>query len=418
MRVLLVHQNFPGQFKHLGPALVARGDEVVAMGMRDLGEALKPDAQGRPSLWGMRYIRSQGRHNTTTTGHPWARDFDSKVIRGAATLESAIALKAEGFEPDVILAHPAWGEAMFLKQVWPDARLTLYCEMMYRTEGLDSGFDPEFPGGLDAITEHARLIIRALPQTMLWEKAAAGICPTQFQANTFHEPMASKISVIHDGIDTAKVSPAPAQEMRDAHGNVFRPGDEIITFVNRNLEPMRGYHRFMRALPALLRRRPNAQVILVGGEDVSYGPRPAQGTWKQRFLDEVKDELDLSRVHFAGWVPYNIYLNMLRLSKLHVYLTYPFVASWSLLEAMAVGVPVLGSATGPVEEFITDGENGMLVDFFDGDALVDKACQLLEDRELAARLGAAARKHAVEKYDLATVCLPQQLAWLDAAARG
>ncbi|RYF06681.1 MAG: hypothetical protein EOO77_26570 [Oxalobacteraceae bacterium] len=126
MRILLVHQNFPGQFKHLGPALVARGDEVVAMGMRDLGDALKPDAQGRPSLWGMRYIRSQGRHNTTTSGHPWSRDFDSKVIRGAATLDSAIALKAEGFEPDVILAHPAWGEAMFLKEVWPDApRITL-----------------------------------------------------------------------------------------------------------------------------------------------------------------------------------------------------------------------------------------------------------------------------------------------------
>ena len=418
MRVLLVHQNFPGQFKHLGPALVARGDEVVAMGMRELGEALKPDAQGRPSLWGMRYIRSQGRHNTTTSGHPWARDFDSKVIRGAATLDSAIALKAEGFEPDVILAHPAWGEAMFLKEVWPDARLALYCEMMYRTEGLDTGFDPEFPSPLDGITEHARLILRALPQTMLWEKAVGGLCPTQFQADTFRAPMADKIRVIHDGIDTTRVSPAPAEEMRASTGHVFRPGDEIITFVNRNLEPMRGYHRFMRALPALLRRRPDAQVILVGGEDVSYGARPAQGTWKQRFLDEVKDDLDLSRIHFAGWVPYDIYLNMLRLSKLHVYLTYPFVASWSLLEAMAVGLPVLGSATGPVQEFIRDGENGMLVDFFDGNGLVDAACTLLEDRALAARLGAAARQTAVDHYDLATVCLPRQLAWLDEVARG
>lgn len=419
MRVLLVHQNFPGQFKHLGPALAARGDEVVAMGMRDLSDAVGLDAEGRQVLAGMRYIKSVGRCSTATDGHPWSRDFDSKVIRAEATMGSALALAAQGFRPDVVFAHPAWGEAMFLKEVWPDVPLALYCEMLYQAEGLDGGFDPEFPSRLDPVRERARLMIRCLPQRLLWDDAAAGLSPTHFQAATFPEPMRSKITVIHDGVDTTRVAPGPAQPMRTGRGHEFGPDDEVITFVNRNLEPLRGYHRFMRALPEILRRRPRAHVILVGGEGVSYGAAPESGTWRQRFLAEVQAELDVSRVHFVGQVPYDTYLNILRLSKLHVYLTYPFVASWSLLEAMAVGVPVLGSDTPPVLEFVTEGETGLLVDFFDTDGLVERACALLEDRVLAARLGRNAREKAVEGYDLATRCLPAQLAWLDGvAARG
>ena len=416
MRVLLIHQNFPGQFKHLVGALRARGDDVVAMGMRDPQQV---SAAAGTAVTGMRYLRNKGQCSTATDGHPWTRDFDSKVIRGAATLTGCIQLRDEGWVPDVVLAHPAWGEAMFVPEVFPAAKLLLYCEMLYAVDGLDTNFDPEFPTRTDRALDLARLKIRCLAQSILWEQAAGGISPTQFQAITFPSPMREKIRVIHDGIDTDAVAPGPAQGMRTTVGVELRAGDEIITFVNRNLEPLRGYHRFMRALPELLRRRPQAQVIIVGGNDVSYGPKPeGGGTWKDKFLDEVRDRIDLDRVHFAGAVPYPTFLNILRMSRLHIYLTYPFVASWSLLEAMASAAPILANDVGSVTEFIRDGENGLLVDFFDGDGLVDKACRLLEDRALAARLGQAARATITDGYDLKRHCLPQQLAWIDDAVRG
>lgn len=417
MRILLVHQNFPGQFKHLVTALLARGDEVVAMGMRDPREVAAV-AGGEQILKGLRYIRSTGTCNTATDGHAWTRDFDSKVIRAEATMRSAIKIRESGWSPDIILAHPAWGEAMFLPLVWPKAKLTLYCEMLYQVDGLDCNFDPEFPRDHEGPAEAARLMLRCLPQSLLWDKAVAGLSPTLFQADTYPEPIRSKISVIHDGIDTDVVKPGPAQQMQTGTRHVFNPGDEIITFINRNLEPLRGYHRFMRALPEIQRRRSNAHVIVIGGNDVSYGKKPDQGTWKDKFLNEVRGELDMSRVHFVGKVPYNLYLNILRLASVHVYLTYPFVASWSLAEALATGVPVVASSTTPVLEFVTDRENGLLVDFFDQSGLVDRTCELLEDRALAERLGAAARARAVAEYDLKRVCLPRQLAWIDDIARG
>lgn len=417
MRVLLVHQNFPGQFKHLVPALLARGDEVVAMGMRDVKEVIVAGG-GEQVLKGLRYIRSIGECNTATDGHVWTRDFDSKVIRADATMRSALLLQEEGWSPDIILAHPAWGEPMFLPLVWPQAKLALYCEMLYRSEGLDADFDPEFKADHRGPIEAARLMLRCLPQSLLWDKAAAGLSPTTFQANTYPEPMRHKIRVIHDGIDTDVVAPGPAQSMTTNTGHVFKQGDEVITFVNRNLEPLRGYHRFMRALPEIQRRRPNAHTILVGGDGVSYGKAPTQGSWRDHFLAEVRDQLDLSRVHFVGKVPYAIYLNILRLSSAHVYMTYPFVASWSLAEALAIGAPVIASATEPVLEFVTHRENGLLVDFFDETGLVEQIDIVLKDRTLAQQLGETARARIIEGYDLRRVCLPQQLAWIDSIAHG
>ena len=307
---------------------------------------------------------------------------------------------------------------MFLPFVWPEAKIALYCEMLYKLAGLDSNFDPEFSPDHEGPAEAARLMIRCLPQSLLWEKADAGLSPTRFQADTFPEPMRGKISVIHDGIDADVVTPGRAQPLRTGAGYAFNPGNEVIIFVNRNLKPLRGYHRFIRALPKLQRRRPNAHAIVVGGTDVSYGKAPANGSWRDHFLAEVRGKIDLSRVYFVGKEPYGIYLNILRLSSAHIYLTYPFVASWSLAEALSMGVPVVASATEPVLEFVVDREDGLLVDFFDQAALVEWTCELLEDKALAKRLGQEAHRRIVADYDLKRVCLPRQLTWLDAVARG
>jgi glycosyltransferase involved in cell wall biosynthesis len=172
----------------------------------------------------------------------------------------------------------------------------------------------------------------------------------------------------------------------------------------------------MRALPELLRRRPKAQVVIVGGNGVSYGAPPAQGTWKQQFLDEVREGLDLSRVHFVGNIPYPAFLRLLQITTVHTYLTYPFVLSWSLIEAMASEGAIVASDTEPVREVIIDGETGRLVDFFDRTALVERICELLEDPTQRARLGARARELAVTRYDLRSVCLPAQLAYIQRVA--
>jgi glycosyltransferase involved in cell wall biosynthesis len=406
VNILLVHQNFPGQFKHLGPALAARGHQVSAFSMRP----------HKPMNWqGVRVLPYQAKRGSTPGVHPWMVDMETKVIRGEAAFRHALALKAQGLEPELILAHPGWGESLFLKQVWPQARLALYCEFFYGQQGQDVGFDPEFP--VTDPGDACRVMVKNVNNLMHFAQADAGLAPTHWQAGSFPEPFRSRIQVIHDGIDTAVVAPRADARFVLADGRGLTREDEVITFVNRNLEPYRGYHVFMRALPELLRRRPKAQVVLVGGDEVSYGSRPAQGgNWKDLLISEVRPRIPddhWQRVHFVGRIAYENYLALMQVSRLHVYLTYPFVLSWSLLEAMSVGAAIVASDTPPVAEVITEGEQGLLLPFFDGQALVERSCALLDDRQAREHLGRQARQCIEQHYDLHTVCLPAQLRWVE-----
>lgn len=401
MRVLFIHQNFPAQFVHLAPALAADAKNDVRV--------LTPSR--RPIPKGVRAHYYTIKRSSSEKIHPWIADLETKTIRGEAAFWAALELKKQGFTPDIIIAHPGWGESLFLKEVWPNAKLALYCEFYYQANGADTNFDPEF--SKDETDLVCRLKLKNATFDLQLAQADAGISPTHFQRSVFPEQFHSKISVIHDGINTELVKPNPNVTMQ-LNGKTLTRDDQIITFVNRNLEPMRGYHIFMRALPEILKQNPKARVVIVGGDDVSYGCKPPAGTtWKEIFLNEVKSRLDMSRVHFVGKLSYPNFIQLLQLSTVHVYLTYPFVLSWSLLEAMSAGCAIVASDTAPVREVIKNYETGLLVDFFDANAIAAKVSYLLENSKERQGLGEIARGLILQRYDLRSICLLRQKYWVN-----
>lgn len=405
MNILFIHQNFPGQFKHLAPALVKAGHEVTALIL----------AKTEATQWnGVQLVPYSLSRGNAKEAHPWTVDFESKVIRGEACLKAALQLKNQGYCPDVIVAHPGWGESLFLKEVWPEAQLKLYCEFFYHSSGADVGFDPEFSSSDQA--DAGRVTLKNANILLQFQQADAGISPTHWQASTFPKHISKKISVIHDGINTEVLKPNPDVQFTLDSSKVLTRKDEVITFVNRALEPYRGFHVFMRSLPTLLKGRPNAEVLIVGKEGVSYGAQPKGGlSWRQQFVKEIFPKLDesqRSRVHFLNTIPYDQFIALLQVSTVHVYLTYPFVLSWSLLEAMSVGCSIVASDTQPLREAITHDETGLLVDFFDPEVLAGAVSGLLENPKRRAEVGVRAREFAKANYDLETVCLPKQLTWV------
>ena len=410
MKILVVHQNFPAQFRHFAPALARQHSLRILTLNRNIGERW----EGLPVH---HYTLPRG--NTPGT-HAGIASLESKVIRGEAAFHAAQKMLAEGYTPDVILAHPGWGESLFLKDVWPNAKLGIYCEFYYHPSGTDVGFDPEFPEMDAAIAPKMRL--KNTNNELHFPIADAGLSPTHWQASTFPARFRDKIDVIHDGIDTTALAPNPNISLTLNSTLTLTRADEVITFVNRHLEPYRGYHIFMRALPALLKQRPKARILIVGAEGVSYGAKPVgDQSWKEIFAREVRAQIsyaDWSRVHFLGHLPYAHFVGLLQLSTVHVYLTYPFVLSWSLLEAMSLGCAIVASDTQPLHEAIHHDETGRLVNFFDFSALTAEVVRLLENPAERERLGRNAREFVLTHYDLKTVCLPQQLAWVERLARG
>lgn len=414
MKLLFCHQNFPGQYKHIAPALAARpGVEVVALGEAVNLDRLNPEALPP----GLRLVRYDTPRGASTETHHYIRGFEGHVRRGQQVARTAIGLSHEGFTPDLIIAHPGWGESLFLKDVFPRSPLLAFSEFFYRARGSDVGFDPEYPIAFD---DHCRVRVKNATLILSLEAADWIVSPTAWQARQLPALFADRMSLIHDGIDTNIVRPEPKAQLALARDTlVLKPGDEVITFINRNLEPYRGFHVFMRALPEIQRRRPQARIVILGGDEVSYGKPPPEGqTYRQRLLAELGDRVDLERVHFLGRIPYAHFLTVLQVSAVHVYLTYPFVLSWSMLEAMAAGCVVIGSNTKPVTEVIEDGKTGLLVDFFDQAGIADRIDQVLDHPDRMQAIRDQARAHIIDRYDLHTRCLPRHLALIETLAQG
>jgi glycosyltransferase involved in cell wall biosynthesis len=402
-KILFIHQNFPGQFVHVAAELARLGHEVVALGLK---------CRAVPGVRCVNYaVQAPARLSEIDA----VRDFETKAARGLACAHAMQQLRSSGFTPDVIVAHPGWGEALFCKDVWPQTRLVVFAEFFYRAEGADFDFDPEFPN--NTFAQRARLRLKNIVHLEALQAADALYTPTQWQRQQLPAEYRQRAQVIFDGIDTEVAAPrhdASITLQRD--GITLTASDEIFTFVNRNLEPYRGFHVLMRALPDILRSRPKAHVIIVGRDQVSYGARPRSGgSWRQVMLAEVGAQLPMERVHFVGALAYPVYLRVLQISRCHVYLTYPFVLSWSCLEAMSAGCVVVASDTGPVREVIEPGSNGLTFDFFDPAALARQVMEVLAHPARYRALGERARQTVVERYDMRRVCLPAQVGLVLAA---
>jgi glycosyltransferase involved in cell wall biosynthesis len=408
MKIWFVHQNFPGQYRNLAPYFAARPDhEVVA-----IGETLRAKVEG------VHQFAYEAPRPGSRSTHPYIRDLETAVRRGQQTARLATDLKNKGFTPDIVCSHPGWGETLYFKDIFPDAKFLSYFEFYYHPHGADTGFDPEFSRiSLNAL---ARTRTKNTVNLLTLEMADRGVCPTEWQCQQFPTEFRSKLCVIHDGIDSEVVKPnANASVTVKRDDKIFTVADEIITYVARNLEPYRGFHIFMRSLPELMARRPKAHFLIIGGDDVSYGQELPNGkTYREMMLEEVGGRIDFNRLHILGRVPYSQFLNLLQISSLHVYLTYPFVLSWSFLEAMASGCLIVASKTPPVEEFITDGENGLLFDFFSPEELCAVACRALNDKDFATELKKNARAKIVGEYDLKKFCLPKQVRLIEEVVSG
>ena len=380
MRFLFVHQNFPGQFLHLVRHLAAqRAHEVVF-----ITEPNKNNIQGVRRL---AYKLPRGAHADT---HPDAQEIELAMMRAAAVAQAGQQIKSLGFVPDIVIGHHGWGELLNIQDVWPDVPLLGYHEFYYNLHGMDVGFDPEFPSNPAG---HARIRAKNAVNLLALTNPGRGQTPTRFQRSTYPPWARDNIAILYEGVNLDSCCPDPDAATRPFQlgGFAVQPGQKLLTYVARDLEPYRGFHVVMRALPRILRARPDVRVVLVGGDGVSYGARLAQGNWRERMLTELGGRLDTSRIHFPGKVAYTDYVRLLQRSDAHVYITYPFVASWSLRESMACGCAIVASDTAPVQEFVTDGQTGLLTPCLDSAKLADRVLHVLEGGPEIVRLRHAAR---------------------------
>ena len=389
MKLLLVHQNFPGQFRDLGPALCDRGHELKA-----IGSSQRPTD---PRIEVLRYEHKVGERSGM---HPHSLEVDEWIHRSERVADLAMGLKQRGWAPDVMLVHPGWGEAMLLRQVFPSTPLVIWPELWLRPEHLGIN-----PAGM-SVGQMQYLRIKDWLVDGAMADASLAVVPTRYQASTFPQRWQNKIAVVHEGVPEAMLQLPRLPQLKIGNDVTLGPDVQVVTFISRNLEPMRGFHTFMRALPTLLDNHPTVQVVIVGGDEVSYSSAPGDGrSWREHLLEELADQIDLQRVHLFGRMPHDQLQKLYRRSDLHVYLSKAFVLSWSLLELMACGTPVLAEANPMMAELIQPGVNGAL---WQGqpESLAKAILTLLQTPDQLKKWGIQAQQHLKPTY-LQQHCLNQ-----------
>lgn len=405
MKILFIHPNMPGQFKHLSRVFGEDPKNTVVF-------ITKPRPQiAVPGVHKVEYVPPREPSPET---HRYLTGFERAVLVAQEVWRMCKKLKTEeGFTPDVIVSHPGWGDTLLVKDVYPGVPLLSFFEFYYHGYGADVNFDPKEQNTEDDL---ARIRIKNATNLFALEQADWGISPTFWQWQQNPAAFRDKISVIHDGIDTDICTPLKGASLTLGSGAVLKQADEVVTYVARNFEPYRGFPTFMKAAEIILRKRPNARIVAVGGDEVSYGKSPPPGTtYRQLMMKEV--DLDLSRIHFVGRIPYPQLITLFQITSAHIYLTYPFVLSWSFLEAMACEAPIIASATKPVMEAMHDGDDGLLVDFFSPEDVAEKVGYALDHRDKMKRIRRNARR-TVEKFYALKDILPLHVGLVTDLAKG
>ncbi|WP_417825959.1 glycosyltransferase [Thalassospira povalilytica] len=392
MKIVLVHRHGPGQFVHLACHLANAGWQVSF-----LCEAMNV------RLPGIRTLRQPA--TPPPPAMPFAQYHQEVGLKAAKTLDSLV--REEGV-PDIVYGHIGWGSMMFARDVLPETPLIGYCEHYYHATGRDVGFAPDED---ITLAKRTQLRLRNAAQLATLDQLDAAISPTRWQKSAFPVAYHHKIGVCHEGVDTRRCRPNPNAELTLPDGRVLGTGDQVITYVARDLEPYRGFPTFMRAAAKLAKENPDVVFVVAGGDGISYGQPRADGRkWRDVMLDETG--IDQSRIHFLGQIPHDQLIRMYQISSAHIYLTYPFVLSWSMLEAMACGAPVIASDTGPCQEVIRDGHNGLFTDFWDSDTLAEKMAFCLTRQNDLGRMRGQARKTIIDHFDL-ELCLDKQTSLLE-----
>lgn len=404
MNILFLHPNMPGQYRHLARALGEQGTHRIYF-------ITKHKSAEIPGVQRVTYTMPKP---PETQPHRYLVNSEAAIRQGQQVWRVANQLRQkEGFEPDIIIGHPGWGDMLFLKDLFPKARLLAFCEFYYRTHGADVAFEPGEPLNDD---DGPRIRAKNITNLMNLELMDWGIAPTVWQWSLHPPEFRSKLSMLHDGIDTATCVPDPAASVVLPNGKRFARGDEVITYIARNFEPYRGFPTFMKAAEILLKQRPNLHIIAVGADSVSYGKKAPKGTtYRQLLSQEVS--LPEDRIHFTGSLPYDQLLKVFQVGRAHLYLTYPFVLSWGMMEAMACGVALVASNTKPVGEVVTDGVNGLFADFFSPEDVAAKLTQLLDSPDDNAAMRRAARETITARYALEKL-LPLHVKLVEEIAAG
>lgn len=395
MKTLFLHRNFPGQFGNIAKEL-AKDPSNLVMFITD---------DNRAQIDGIVKLVYAPKTDVKYVSHPYLTNFETAIMHGEAAALMGMAMKERNIIPDVIYGFP-WGNAMFMKDIFPNSPLVTYCEWFYNADSADVKFS-----GIQ-LTEDDRAHIRCKNSKLLTELCAcdAGISPTQWQKSQFPKEFQDKITVIHDGIDTDFFKPNKDAKLVIKDKNIeITAQDEVITYATRGMEPTRGFPEFMDAVAILQKRHPKAHFVIAGDDVICYGQKLASGSYKEIMLKKLN--LNMNKVHFVGTLPYEDYLNLLQISSAHIYLTYPYVLSWSFLEAMAAGCCIIASNTEPVLEFMEDNKNGLLVDMRNIQQIVGKVEYALKNQDKVQEIRDNARQTIVDNYALKDL-LPKQIDFL------
>lgn len=398
MKILFLHPNFPAQFRHLATVLGQNSQNTVVYATNRREGQIK----------GVNKVIYEKSRTPRPETHHYVRPLENAVLEAQAVYRVAQKLKDQGFYPDLVYGHSGWGPTLFMKDIFPRAVLLCYFEWFYKAYGSDASFDPSDPINAD---DEARIRIKNAPILLDLATCDRGLSPTAWQRSQFPVEFHDKIKVHHDGIDTSYFRPVPDAKLFLPRLDLdLTQTKEIVTYVARGMEPYRGFPQFIETISLLQKQRPQCHVVIVGKNRVAYGKNLPNGkTYKEEMLKQFP--LDLSRVHFTDLLPYNEYLQVLQASSVHIYLTRPFVLSWSMLEALSTGCLIVASDTAPVTEVIEDGVNGLLVDFFSPTQICDRVIEALDNPNQMAIIRDRARQTILERYDLANL-LPQHLQWV------